>query len=186
MTDHELLSSLSDMMDSKLSPIKSDIGILKEEVSGLRKDVDILKEDVGTLKTEVKELRKDVDILKEDVGTLKTEVKELRKDVDTLKGDVNTLKEDVDTLKEDVGTLKEDVETLNTESWILKKGIRILNLKMENDLSPRLQNIEECYISTFYRYRDGIVQTEQMQADIEVLKSVVKDHSKTIQRFLIP
>lgn len=130
MTNSELLSALSDMMDDKLQPIKEDVAVLSEDVA--------------------------------------------------------ELKENVIVLKENAVVLKEDIDILSNATQILRNGIKILNLKMENDVSPRLQTIEECYTSTFYRYRDGIVQLDQMQIDIDALKSVVKDHSITIQKSFIP
>lgn len=150
MTNSELISTLSDLMDDKLQPLKEDVQVLKTEAKGI-------KEDVQVLKTEVKGIKEDVE----------------------------GLKENVEGLKEDVMLLREDVDTLSNTTQILKGDIQILNLKIENDVSPRLQTIEECYTSTFFRYRDGIVQLDQMQTDIDVLKSVVRDHSKKMQKNLI-
>lgn len=46
----------------------------------------------------------------------------------------------------------------------LKDDIKSLKLQNENDILPRLQNIESCYTSTFIRYKSGIEQLEAMQA----------------------
>ena len=99
-----------------------------------------------------------------------------------LKDDVQILKEEAKEIREDTEVLKKDVEHIDDAVQILKDGILVLNLKMENDISPRLHTIEECYTSTFYRYRDGIVQLDKMQTDVDVLKSVVRDHSQKMQK----
>lgn len=64
----------------------------------------------------------------------------------------------------------------------IKDDVREINLRLENDILPRLQNIESCYTSTYKRYQSGIHQIEAMQADIEILKKVVSDHSEKLKK----
>ncbi len=64
----------------------------------------------------------------------------------------------------------------------LKDDIQFLKLQNENDILPRLQNIEACYTSTYNRYKSGITQIEAMQADIDVIKSVIREHSEKLQK----
>lgn len=64
----------------------------------------------------------------------------------------------------------------------IKEDIQFLKLQNENDILPRLQNIEACYTSTYNRYKSGVSQIEAMQADIEVMKSVIREHSEKLQR----
>ena len=60
--------------------------------------------------------------------------------------------------------------------------LKRIELTQENDILPRLQNIETCYTSTFKRYHSGIEQIEAMQADIDVIKQVVTEHSEKLQK----
>jgi len=59
--------------------------------------------------------------------------------------------------------------------------LKKIELTQENDILPRLQNIESCYTSTYKRYQSGINQIESMQADIDVMKSVIREHSQKLQ-----
>lgn len=144
-----------------LEQILEKVNIVGDDVASVKKDVEILKEDVGVLKVEVKELREDVEVLKEDMGVLKEEVKELR---------------------EDVEVLKEDVEVLKTDVNVLQKKVTKIELRMEQDALPRLQNIEACYTSTYRRYSDNVERFDQMEKDIELLKSIATEHSKQLQK----
>ncbi len=144
-----------------LEQILEKVNIVGDDVASVKKDVGVLKEDVGVLKEEVKELREDVEVLKEDVGVLKEEVKELR---------------------EDVEVLKEDVEVLKTDVNVLQKKVTKIELRMEQDALPRLQNIEACYTSTYRRYSDNVERFDQMEKDIELLKSIATEHSKQLQK----
>ena len=60
--------------------------------------------------------------------------------------------------------------------------LKKIELTQENDILPRLQNIEACYTSTYKRYQTGIEQIEAMQADIDVMKSVIREHSEKLQK----
>ena len=57
-----------------------------------------------------------------------------------------------------------------------------IELTLENDIKPRLQNIESCYTSTYDRYRDNVEGYEAVQNDIELLKKAVTEHSEKLQR----
>jgi len=60
--------------------------------------------------------------------------------------------------------------------------LKRIELTQENDILPRLQNIESCYTSTFKRYQSSVELIESMQADIDVLKHVVTEHSEKLQK----
>ena len=64
----------------------------------------------------------------------------------------------------------------------IKDDIQLLKLQNENEILPRLQNIESCYTSTYNRYKSGVSQIEAMQADIEIMKNVITEHSEKLQR----
>ncbi len=64
----------------------------------------------------------------------------------------------------------------------IKDDVRDINLTLENDVLPRLQNIESCYTTTYKRYQSGAAQIEAMQADIDILKKVVTSHSEKLQK----
>lgn len=133
-----------------------------------RKLLEQILEKVNIVGDDVASVKKDVGVLKEDVGVLKEEVKELR--------------EDVEVLKEDVEVLKEDVEVLKTDVNVLQKKVTKIELRMEQDALPRLQNIEACYTSTYRRYSDNVERFDQMEKDIELLKSIATEHSKQLQK----
>ena len=77
-----------------------------------------------------------------------------------------------------------DNEMLLAFSDILDKKLKPVYDRMkgiestlQNDILPRIQNIESCYTSTYKRYKAGVEQIDGMQSDIDVIKSVIKEHS---------
>jgi CHASE2 domain-containing sensor protein len=66
----------------------------------------------------------------------------------------------------------------------LKSDMRDIKITLENDILPRLQNIESCYTTTYKRYQAGVNQIEAMQADIGIMKKVIAEHSQKLQAFV--
>ena len=65
----------------------------------------------------------------------------------------------------------------------IKDDIQLLKLQNENEILPRLQNIEACYTSTYNRYKSGVSQIDVIQSDIDVMKNVIMEHSEKLQKF---
>ena len=74
--------------------------------------------------------------------------------------------------------LNEKIDQIREEN---REATRNIKLILENDISPRLQNIESCYTDTYKRYVIGVEQLEALQTDIEILKRVVSEHSRKLQ-----
>ena len=64
----------------------------------------------------------------------------------------------------------------------IKERLTNIELTQENDILPRLQNIESCYTSTYCRYANGIEEMEMLKSDMEVIKRVVMEHSEKLQK----
>ncbi len=73
-------------------------------------------------------------------------------------------------------------QLLDSKLKPIKDDVKGINLTLENDILPRLQNIESCYTSTYRHYQSGINQIESMQADIDVMKKVIAEHSEKLQK----
>lgn len=63
----------------------------------------------------------------------------------------------------------------------LKSDIRDIKITLENDIMPRLQNIESCYTTTYKRYQAGVNRIDAMQSDIDIMKKVIAEHSQKLQ-----
>lgn len=73
-------------------------------------------------------------------------------------------------------------QLLDSKLKPLEDRTKNIELLLEQDVLPRLQNIEACYTSTYRRYQSGINQIEAMQADIDILKKVVAEHSEKLNK----
>ena len=72
-------------------------------------------------------------------------------------------------------------QLLDTKLKSLEDRAKNIELLLENDALPRLQNIEACYTSTYRRYANGMNQIETMAADIDIMKKVVTEPGQKLQ-----
>lgn len=64
----------------------------------------------------------------------------------------------------------------------MKNDLRDIKLILENDILPRLQNIESCYTTTYKRYQSGTNQIDAIAQDVDILKKVVREHSEKLDK----
>lgn len=78
--------------------------------------------------------------------------------------------------------IQAQLEPINQKFAQNNQEIHEIKLLIENDVLPRINNIEACYTSTYRRYAGGIEQMKCLQADVDILKKVVAEHSEKLQK----
>jgi len=64
----------------------------------------------------------------------------------------------------------------------LSANIRDINITMENNLIPRIKHMEQCYLDTSKRYINETGRIDGLVTDVQVIKSVVLNHSEQLQK----
>jgi len=52
--------------------------------------------------------------------------------------------------------IRDDIQEIKGKMITLEKRVKDIELTQENEVLPRLQNIENCYTSTYDRYKDSV------------------------------
>lgn len=71
---------------------------------------------------------------------------------------------------------------LQAELQPLKDSIRDIKLYLENVTDKDIQLLSENYVPAAKRYEKASAQIEAMQADIDVMKNVIREHSEKLQK----
>lgn len=71
---------------------------------------------------------------------------------------------------------------LQAELQPIKDDIRDIKLDIENDIKPQIQLLAENYVPAAKRFEKASAQIESMQADIEIMKKVITEHSEKLQK----
>lgn len=64
----------------------------------------------------------------------------------------------------------------------LEKEVRKNSVILENEVLPRLQTIEQCYVESSRIFMQKAEQIDRMQEDIDVMKLVLQEHSRKLEK----
>ncbi len=112
------------------------------------------------------ELRSEMAEMKQE---LRSEMAEMKQE---LRSEMAEMKQE---LKAEIDEVKQEVEGV-------KNRVKKIELTQENVIIPLLNEVTDCYTTTFERYKVSVDEHEQMKQDIALLNTVVEEHSDILQR----
>lgn len=153
MVDMEMLSAISDLLDKKLEEK------LEEK---LEQKLEEKLEEKLDQKLEEKLEKKLDQKFDEKLKPINQRFERIDERFDRIEADVEGLKQTTSKLSDDMRYVKV--------------------VLLENNVIPRLNTIESCYVETSRRYLERAEQIDTMQSDIDILKSTVEKHSDILQK----
>ena len=92
------------------------------------------------------------------------------------------LQAELQPIKDEISSIKDEMTSLSSKIDLLKNEQTKTNLIIENEIIPGIQLLKENYVPTSKRYMQESARIEAMQADIDVMKSVIREHSEKVQK----
>lgn len=99
-----------------------------------------------------------------------------------LQKDISSLQNDISNMKSEMMDIKAQIKETNVRIDMIETNINKIEVIQENEILPRLQNIESCYTSTYNRYAKGVEQIENTLQDMSLIKTVVTEHSAKLEK----
>ena len=96
--------------------------------------------------------------------------------------DLHVVKDDLHEVKDDLHEVKDDLQGVKDDLHEVKDRVKKIEMTQEIIILPRLDTIEACYTSTYYRYKEQVETYESMKQDISILKSIVAEHSEKLRK----
>lgn len=152
MENKELLLAISDMMDHKLESVHVRMNNFDTKLDSLDTKIDAVDFKIDAVENK-----------------LSTEIFALDAKIDSVE----------DKLSADISALDAKIDTVNE---CLSADIRKINVSLEHTVIPRIKHIEQCYVATSDRYTNEIGRIDGLVFDVQVIKSVVQDHSTQLQK----
>ena len=129
------------------------------------------------LKAEIQPIKNEIQSLKSDVQSVKTE---LLAEMQALKAE---LLAEMQALRAE---LQAEMQALWAELQAVKASLEAeihkIKLFQENVIMLRLNTIESCYLATYERYKVSTEGYEALQADNEIMKAIIMEHSERLQK----
>ena len=82
-------------------------------------------------------------------------------------------------LSNDIHVLDAKIDVVDER---LSADIKKINISLENIVIPRINHIDQCYLSTSERYIIETGRINGLVSDVQVIKSVVQKHSEQLQK----
>lgn len=100
-----------------------------------------------------------------------------------LKAEIQPIKNEIQALKDEIQSVKAELQAeIQSVRIELEAEIHQIKLFQENVIMPRLNTIEECYTSTYTRYKNSVEGYEAVQTDNEIMKRIIMEHSEKLQQ----
>ena len=120
------------------------------------------------IQAELQPLKDDISHIKDDINYMKSDINHLNNDVSNIKSDINHLNDDVSNIKSDINHLNDDINSIK--------------MHLENVTDKNIQLLAENYVPAAKRYEKATAKIEAMQTDIDVIKSIILEHSDKLQK----
>ena len=78
-------------------------------------------------------------------------------------------------LKAELKPIQDDIETIKNEQ-------KRINIIIENEIRSDVRMLAENYMPAANKYEKATAKIEAMQSDIDVMKSVIREHSEKLQK----
>ena len=163
MLTNEDMLMISELLDVKLDAQSK---VMDEKHRQLREELcQEMQQMKFELRGEIQEVRHE----------LHGEMSDMRSEINDIRSEINDIHSELGDVHGDINDLKGGLQDVNDE-------VKCVKLLLENDVQPRISNIESCYVDTYRRYSLGIIDLETMRADIDILKNIVREHSEKLNK----
>ena len=95
---------------------------------------------------------------------------------------INPLEVRIDKLENRFDNLENRFDNLENRFDSLEGDVKAIKCQLEQDIIPRLTNIEMCYIGTYDRYVKSTEKIEKYMEQQDLLTAVVLDHERKFKQ----
>lgn len=168
MSNDELLLSISDLMKKNLQPLEKRMDAFDEKIDKVEERlsarIDCLDVKIDNveqrLTSEIKRLDSKIDNVEQN---LTSEIKRLDSKIDSVEQNLHSVEQNLLSVEQN-----------------LKNDIHLINLKLENMIIPRLNEIESCYLSTSERYQRETDKFIAFDTDLSVMRGIILEHGNRL------
>ena len=119
--------------------------------------------------------------LENDMSEVKSRLDEHDKRFDNIDSSITSINERLDTIDGQIDIINGHLDTINGRLDTLENDVSFIKVvQLENNVIPRLDTIEDCYLDTYKRYSSNNDKFEAAFSNIDLLNQIVKRNSADI------
>ncbi|MCI9438395.1 MAG: OmpH family outer membrane protein [Lachnospiraceae bacterium] len=136
------------------------------------------------LKAEIQPIKNEIQSVKNEIQSVKAELQgEIQSVKAELQGEIQSVKAELQGEIQSVkAELQGEIQFVKADLYSVKAEIHQIKLFQENTIMPQLNTIQACYTSTYNRYKDSVEGYERLEADNELMKQIIMEHSRKLQK----
>ena len=120
--------------------------------------------------------------VKEEISGIKDEMQGMKTELQGVKDDMQGMKAEIQGTKDEVKGIKDEMRDMRADMQDMKGRIIVLEWHQENVTDKNIALLIENCIPAAKAYMESTKQIKSMQEDIDVMKEVIKEHSKILSR----
>lgn len=149
MTSQELLISIGEMLEAKISPLREDIREVRQDMSDVKQDICVMKQEMGSM-------RQEIDGMKQDIASLKQDMVSVRQDIDSVKEEMSSMHQEIHAVKEETGSMRSEVSSLREEMDAVKQRLILIETTLENETNRGIRIIAEGHLDLSRKLGDAL------------------------------
>lgn len=149
MTSQELLISIGEMLEAKISPLREDIREVRQDMSDVKQDICVMKQEMGSM-------RREIDGMKQDIASLKQDMVSVRQDIDSVKEEMSSMHQEIHAVKEETGSMRSEVSSLREEMDAVKQRLILIETTLENETNRGIRIIAEGHLDLSRKLDDAL------------------------------
>ena len=117
--------------------------------------------------------------LNEKISKIETDMNQGFEKISKIETDMNQGFDKISKIETD---MNQGFDKINKIEADMNHGFNKVSVILENEIRPDIKLLAENYLPAAKRYEKALLETENMKADIELLKKVVTEHSEKLQK----
>ncbi len=166
----EDLQAIGSLIQDSIQPLRSDIQGVKNNIHGMKVDIQDTKDDIQGLKDDIQGVKVDIQDTKDDIQGLKD-------DIHGMKVDIQDTKDDIQGVKVDIQDMKDNIQSLDKRLQKVENRITHIGLTLENKTNHNIQLLAKNHINLVDKLNEAIrIQNKSILYEVQVsdLKSRVE------------
>lgn len=170
LTNEDLLA-FSQLLDVKLKPLENRMQRIEDKVQRI-------EDRVQRIETELAEN------IKPRLVAIESRLQFVENRLQCVENKLQRVEDRVQCVEEKVQQIETELtENIKPRLTAMESRLQYIEVDLlENNVVPRLNTIESCYMDTYDRYRNYTEKMDATFVDTELLKKVVSEHSEQLQK----
>ncbi|MDE7415142.1 MAG: hypothetical protein K2N44_02325 [Lachnospiraceae bacterium] len=187
LTNEDLLA-ISQLLDVKISSaFQSELQPIRDDIRDLRADMNAEFSNVyaefNNVYAEFNNVYAKFDNVNAKFDSVNAKFDNINAKFDNIYAEFNNVYAEFNNVYAKFDNIKAEFSNVYAELNTINTRVQAINLHLENTTDKNIQLLAENYVPAAKRYEKAVPEIQAMQADIDIMKKVLAEHSEILKKF---